>query len=155
MGYYASYEGHMRFNKTPDDNVLNILTDCFGNHDYDADGLGISVYGDDKYYEDYILEKLHQLEPMLASGEIAYHGEDDTYWRFILKNGAWKEESGTIYYASETPSRIAIKDIPEFLGQIIDIFDDALNKKKPVFQTEKYSEVEKGLNYLMKRWNVY
>lgn len=162
MGYYASYEGHIRFKEKPSDETIRIICDFFGDHDYDVDGLGVSIYGNDKYYEDYIEEGLSKIEPYVKDGEIEYRGDDEALWRFIFKDGKWTEEYGKIYYESDTPPKVEKKDIPEFLGQIVDIFEDVLekhnisqNNEDPIIYGEIYDTITNELNLMMKRWSIY
>ena len=162
MGYYASYDGHIRFKEKPSDETIKVICDFFGDHDYDVDGLGISVYGDDKYYADCIEEGLSKLEPYVKNGEIKYHGEDECFWRFIFKDGKWTEENGKIYYESDTPSKVEKEDVPEFLGQIVDIFEEELEKydipkniEDPIISGTLYDNITSKLNLMMNRWSIY
>ena len=150
MGYYADYAGYVKFKETPDDNVLNILKyniECWKEND-----LEYSIGGNDKYYEDAICEMLEAVTPFCEKGEIEYRGEDGSLWRFIFKNNEWIEEAGFVKYTEEG---VDPANKQEFIGQIIDVFDDVLDPKKPAFTDSKYDLIADKLDKLFEQWKVY
>ena len=52
------------------------------------------------YDEEDIFVVLGNLKDYISSGEIEYHGEDDTYWKHEFKEGKWSELSGKIVYSN-------------------------------------------------------
>ena len=106
MGYYANYEGHMRFKEKLSNEDLRNICDFFNEYEFDPDNLGISVWGYEKYYDDAVIEDLNKMKPYISEGSIEYHGDDDTYWRFILNDNEWIQEQGLVYYESEIQQMI-------------------------------------------------
>lgn len=160
MGYSASGGGVIHFKEMPEQSVFDQLNNVLDLDYMDNLEANFSSYG--KYYEDSVISALNAAAPYTESGEIEYSGEDGCRWRFIFQDGEWVEESGYTYYESEIPEKIKSKDVPEFLGQIVDVFEDLLsaygvnkNPEKVVFNGKIYDAAVKELDFLMKKWKVY
>ena len=150
MGYSAYYDGGINFKSYPPQEIVNEGKELFEN--FDIDGCFISFGGDGKYYEDSVYEYLEKLNPYTLSGEIEFRGEDNSLWRFVFKDDEWVEESGSVIYEDVRIVNEANKE--EFIGQIIDIFDDELDPDNPVFMGKKYDNVYEKLQGLMKAWRI-
>jgi len=150
MGYYADYDGYIKFKKEPGDDVRNAIENCFAG--YAEDELSYSLDGSDKYYEDFVYETLDKTKQDCEKGEIEYRGEDGCLWRFVFINGEWIEENGFVKYTEEG---VDPKNQEEFIGQIIDVFEDALGGSEVLIKDDKYDQIAEQLNQLMKNWNVY
>jgi hypothetical protein len=118
---------------------------------FESDSDSIDFGGNDKYHEDDVLEYLYRIKPYTIDGEIDYFGEDDAMWRFKFIDGKWEYQDGSVVYEELINEKLR----PEFIGQIIDIFDDETDKENPVFTGEKYDRVTEKLNQLMKAWRVF
>ena len=150
MGYYADYDGYIKFKKEPGDDVRNAIENSF--NVCEEDELSYSLNGSDKYYEDDVFEVLGKTEEDCEKGEIEYRGEDGCIWRFIFSDGEWFEENGFVKYID---SGVDHEDKEEFIGEIIDIFEDALGGSEVLIKDDKYDQIAEQLNQLMKNWNVY
>ena len=64
----------------------------------DAIAYYITIWGDEKYYDDDVRKFLNAIAPYTKSGEIEYNGEDNTLWRFAFRGGEWYEDSGYVSY---------------------------------------------------------
>lgn len=156
MGYTAEWGGHVVFNKAPSEEILSKIKYVF-NDIYRSEEKIISVGGYDKYHEEDVYELLDGIAKDTESGEIEYSGEDNSYWRFIFKDGKWIEESGWIYYESELPKiNTAQGDKEEFLGRIIDVMQDCLDEHKgETIEGETYDNIRNKLTAIMKAWCVF
>ena len=133
MGYYADGSGSIEFGFAPipekRKEIDSIIGYWFEYADWDTD-KSVSVIYDGKYHSEFEddLQKLNDLTPV-SSGCIEFSGEDGCYWRFIFdeKTKRFEEEGGRIVYSTETPLRWV--DAAEFVGQIIDGFEDFLEAK--------------------------
>lgn len=153
MGYYANYSGGIYLTKCPEE-AEHLGKDTFENFEVDADGsvVCMSFGGYEKYYEDTVYEFLDLIKPYTLRGSIEYKGEDDAMWRFVYKDDGWEEQSGRIMYEDEP---IAEELKPEFLGQIVDIFDDEIDPEKPTFTGKRYDAIVEKLQTLMKGWRIF
>lgn len=150
MGYYANYSGAMRLNEKPPENIISDFNDYFENVYCDDDTLDFGGY--DKYNEEAVYELTEKIKPYTQSGEINYQGDDGCQWRFIFRDGLWLEQNGTVVYETST---IEENMQSEFIGQIIDIFDDAIDPDKPTFTGKIFDNVFENLKQLMKGWRVF
>lgn len=97
MGYYADGHGWVRVKEKESGNaVADELAYRYTINDRALDIISFDEYG--KYYETEVLNTLNAIVPYISEGEVEYAGEDNEYWRFILKNGKWKYQSGHIAY---------------------------------------------------------
>ena len=157
MGYYASWEGFIRFKTKPEKEQLEALHDALCCDDFNQSALTASYSGYSKYYGEDIGEILDSVAPSTEEGELTFTGDDGAHWRFIFKNKEWQEENGFVYYESDLPK--TIKDITEFLGQIIDRAEDVLEKhlpkhELPIFYGNVFDEMYCELKDLIKSWGV-
>ena len=155
MGYYASYDGYFIFKDTPTKEAMNAISNLFENFDSETNSLRVNVNGNNKYYEDIITDGLELLAPFIEAGEIKYEGEDNVCWRFIFKRGEWIEEMGKVYYESDIPQKVRKHEIPDFLEQIVDIFEYSIDSDELVFVGKLYDTVIRKLDKMMKRWSIY
>ena len=168
MGYYADYDGNITFKDKLPTELIKAGQDEFETFHYDEVRNEAEVCGHDKYYEDSVYDFLQLIEPYTKAGEIEYQGEDNCFWRFIFKGGKWDEENGSIYYETELPQIKTNEDRLEFLGEIIDIFEDFLEEKciswenderngdedAAIFYGTEYGYIQDQLELLMRGWNV-
>lgn len=156
MGYYASYNGYIRFKNIPDKEIMDCLYNTLDCYSDKKDLLEVTVDGNDKYHEDEIYEVLNKIKPFVKEGELEYHGEDDYHWRFIFKDNDWVEENGEVYYESQLPLLKKGEDQAEFVGQIVDIAEDCLNDSEEVLiDNDRYDTFIEKLINMMKEWKVF
>lgn len=156
MGYYASYDGYIRFKNNPDKETMDCLYNTLDCYSCKNDSLEVTFSGDEKYYENEIYEVLDKIKPFVEEGKLEYHGEDEYYWRFIFKDNDWVEENGEVYYESQLPPLKKGEDQAEFVGQIIDIAEDCLNDSEEVLiENERYDIFIEKLINMMKEWKVF
>ena len=153
MGYYADYDGYIKFKNVPSDEDLDKLRYAFGEC-YRSEETMFAVYGHEKYYEETIIDYLDRINELTEYGEIEYYGEDNCHWRFVFTDGEWIEEQGFVYYESELNK--AKDDKEEFLGRIIDVMQDCLdNPKGETIEGTWYDNVKKELESIMYAWKVF
>lgn len=102
MGYNASGSGLVILkNEVPDD-VLALLSSAeFLVEDTQNGGLWLT-FEYDKYREDDLVVALKKLAPYVDDGEIDFHGDDNSQWKFEFENGRVYYCEGHIeYYRSE------------------------------------------------------
>lgn len=108
MSYYAQGDAVFVFSTT-DEGICDTVKDCIEEYlfgyefefEIGDDEIIVRAWGNDKYRTEDItemLEKLKALAPLKDGSEYDFQGEDNEFWRFILKNGEWKEQSGRIVY---------------------------------------------------------
>ena len=109
MSYYANGELKIVF-LTADTTILGKVEEAFlyvnQRYDMDCEVSGdrtvIEAYGNERYSTsatEKLLELLTEIAPIQEGSEIDFCGEDQTYWRFIFKDGRWKEQCGEIVYS--------------------------------------------------------
>lgn len=124
MGYYANYSGSIetkpmsqqdvkRFLAAIDsEEITGLLTEAptpYAFEQWEVDGISkdstvdaiayyITIWGDEKYYDDDVRTFLNAIAPYTKSGEIEYNGEDNTLWRFAFRDGEWYEDNGYVSY---------------------------------------------------------
>ena len=133
MSYYASGGGRIDFKRPPTkkerDQIDDIIRYWFESAYWDAD-TAIDIYYDGKYHTDFEddIQKLDGITP-IADGNISFVGEDGEHWRFSFneKTRRFEEENGRIVYDTDTP--LTWDQATEFIGQIIDGFEDFLESK--------------------------
>ena len=150
MSYCTTYNGYIKINKPLPNELVSLGKDTFENFWCDENSIDFGGY--DRYDEDPVYEFLTKVAPYTTSGEIEYKGEDGNLWRFIFEDGEWKEEDGRIIYGSNFVSK---EMRLEFIGQIIDIFDDILDPDNPAFTGKKFDEAQTQLEAMMKAWRVF
>ena len=68
MGYYATYNGYMKFKEKPDELILNRLEEVFYCDGFDPENLDAAYSGDEKYYEDELYSVLQEVKPEMEIG---------------------------------------------------------------------------------------
>ena len=98
MGYYANGSGNVELRDSEFKEIVkNVLSDTFETFTSGSpNDLTVSVFIDDKYYKDSVLETLEKIAPYISEGEIEYHGEDEAAWRFVFtqETKQWEEIQG-------------------------------------------------------------
>ena len=139
MGYFATWEGTIVFKGKPSDDQIKDLEKEFCEADllepkYDPENRwSVNLYGSGNYSESGVYEALNALNDIAISGELECAGEDGCLWRISYKDGKWSGEYGTTVYNKDEALK-AFPPVPdnercEFVGQIIDIFEDFLEEK--------------------------
>lgn len=157
MGYYADVNGHIDFARSlrPDEaKTLEELLDS-GWYDFE-DGLNrstscrdVDFWSGDKYYYDTegMLNRIAEKLPV-KSGVVECHGEDGEHWCFKYSGGhnggKFLYICGRVVYDDEMP--VELNDKMEFIGQIIDVFEDFLDEKKIAVPNEENAESESPAN---------
>lgn len=134
MGYYASGSGDIVFARTLTESeakdVEDILKYWFNDVWWNSNDTGkrvISATYDDKYRED-CFEDLKRITAPIKEGTFYFTGEDGENWKFVYSDeNGWQDIGSRIVYADEP--FIRQYDSAEFVGQIIDIFEDFLEDK--------------------------
>ena len=109
MSYYANGELKIVYLST-DKDIIGKVENAFLyiNQRYDMDSevsedrTVIEAFGNERYSTsatEKLLELLTEIAPIQEGSEIDFCGEDQTYWRFIFKDGRWKEQCGEIVYS--------------------------------------------------------
>lgn len=112
MGYYANGSGIIDFvgvlTNELYESVIEILSENFnvgGVREYRnfnrEPHTTIDIWTDDKYFEDGVISALHRvasLAPLSEHSIVQYVGEDNTFWRFVFKDGKWYEQNGRVVY---------------------------------------------------------
>ena len=106
----------------------------------------VNVYGSGNYSDAGLYKVLNKIAPSIISGRIVFSGDEDTHWKIEYVKGKWKEENGIIVYSkndalSEFPP-ISENDRAEFIGQIIDIFEDFLGEKGITIPNSEKNETD-------------
>ena len=111
MSYYANGELKTVFLsrqiKTISEEAENAFLYINQRYDYGLRNIGkydhtvIEAWGNELYSitaTEKLLELLTDIAPIKEGSELDFYGEDQTYWRFILKDGHWKEQCGEMVY---------------------------------------------------------
>lgn len=151
MGYYASHDGTIVLKEMPPKEIINACEDALSDARYYENDNSIYISGYAKYYDDEVRNCLNLIANYVKEGCIEFTGEDYHHWQFKFIDGEWEEQDGEIVYDSIVPE----KEQEEFIGQIIDIFDDEINPENPVFTGSKFNDVHNKLVALMKGWRVF
>ena len=180
MGYYANWEGSFEFKEKPQEEQIKILKREFCSiyvyePKYSPDKKwSVGVCGSGDYSEADIYDALEKLTPFITAGEIKFSGDDDIHWKIELNDGNWNESSGNLIYSKDE----ALSKYPpvdddercEFIGQIIDIFEDFLEEKgieipnpeRPADDEENgaiiygsdYGILQDDLEQMMRAWKI-
>lgn len=173
MGYYATGGGFVRFARKPKkdeaERIYKTLKEWFETVDCYDDGMAYDLCYNGKYYWDFedTMQRLNNIAP-IEEGEISFVGEDDAHWKFVFDPAAeeWAERDGRVVYGDETV--ISRADTCEFIGQIIDTFEDFLEEKRmDIWNDDKlqsenpaiiygsdYGELQSSLKKLMCHWGI-
>ena len=109
MGYWANGSGDAIIKENADRNELrkildNVINKFCSDMEYDLDDTDMRIYfweNDTHWREERTMEFLNALTPYITEGCAEYKGEEDCNWRYILIDGKWIEQGGTIYYTTE------------------------------------------------------
>ena len=134
MGYYATGGGDINLasplpRESGSLDLLELLRDWYDHVSLSNDRDVVHLFYDSKYYSgalDSLNDFASQVE--IESGEIYYHGEDGELWRLVYNSdlGYFEEQKGNVYYGME----LTWDSVPEFVGQILDGFEDFLESRK-------------------------
>ena len=155
MGYYATCSGEIAIAQNLTEKQIDEICDEARKYSWECqmfdrrrnERTEVDLYYHDKYHDCDILDFLTYVAENypITDGCIECIGEDDARWRFIWKDGEWVEEDGEIVYEGDLPKTIDGADCPEFIGQIIDIFEDFLEAKEiTIDNPEKEEAVADG-----------
>lgn len=107
MSYRAYCNGRIGFDGPMTDKVEKELEHIFPvgygyEYYWDSDNVKSEIYFmyNGNYHEDDVIGILDDISKLITItlGECYFSGEDDTFWRFIFRNGMWVEQNGTIVY---------------------------------------------------------
>lgn len=116
MSYMASSSGYIDILTTEENfseisiDVKIILEEAFTRVSVSKSRpLSIDVDDWSNYHEDDVKFALTEINEKyhITSGEIEFSGEDNSFWRFIYKNGDWYEENGWVTYEGSPSHLIA------------------------------------------------
>lgn len=147
MGYYVGWSGWIQFKENHNDDIREELNKAFGEDYYDQKGYA-EYSNSGKYNSEDIEATLVKAMPFIDRAEIKYTGEDGAIWRFVIRDGVLDEQDGSVCY---------IPDQNEFIGQIIDIFQDELEKenKNLLINGSAYDTIADKLDCLMASYGVF
>ena len=103
MGYYASGNGHIGFERELTDAEESALCNILESEYFDIwslDKTGVDFGNYDTYDSERIegiLRSLKDSFPILE-GELEFDGEDCTHWRFLWRDGDWREQTGRVVF---------------------------------------------------------
>ena len=128
---------------------------------------------DGNFHEDCVESYLNVIAEYVDHGDIEMQGEEDTYWKYVFKDGHWHEVSGRIAYEDEFIKCSEINRSNEnklsFLHDIIDVFENFLEDKGIVIENPDkeqsgdsasniygcdYMDLESEIECVMKNWEV-
>lgn len=112
-GIDVSIDKNLRMEEKAAQNIMREL-----GHDVPKPQAVIEFVSDGlvNYDEGDVFVVLGNLKDYISSGEIEYHGEDDTYWKHEFKGGKWSELSGKIVYSNPVELMVqSEKEIDESL----------------------------------------
>ena len=98
MGYMASCNGNIEFcdyEKAQEFVSYAKNRICYSFYVHDCDTI-VVICGTECYHENFWAEILDKYKNLICSGTIEFFGEDNTFWRFVVRNGNWHKERGQI-----------------------------------------------------------
>ena len=120
MGYYAYGSGVISVRSDfPDDALADCINNTFSDSDYDRERHELYLSNDDKYYHDEVMDCLRAIAPYATGGEIEFHGEDETFWRFVIKDGKVREDYGRIVYDGDPAVYLSKNDQQFMIYEIV------------------------------------
>lgn len=176
MGYYADVDGYIQFFNPLTKDRKEKLADILDRSWYDCtiadDGMSVSFYSDEKYYyETNVMLNTIAENFAVKTGCVECHGEDGAHWRFKYvsgsPHGAFVEYTGRVVYDDDVP--VSEDHTGEFIGRIIDVFEDFLDEKGIVIPNEDkeqsgedaaniygmdYGLIQSRLEGIMRCWNI-
>lgn len=139
---------------------------------FDGETAWMMCY-DGNYYEDYVNDYLNIIAKYVDHGEVEMQSEDDSYWKYVFKDGNWHEVSGRIAYEDELTKCSEINRSNEnklsFLHDLIDVFENFLDDKGILLENpdkeqsgdgasniygDDYFDIESELECVLKNWEV-
>ena len=171
MGYYVSGGGDIRFLNvlTPKEKeyITRELDSAWMESVLDKSETEIEFWAVDKWNGD-LEESLRNISERVPTkeGHAEFLGEDGERWAYDFVDGAWNEINGRFVWDDEP--YIKQEDREEFIGQIIDTFEDFLESKGVDIQNDEkeddevhailygsdYDELRSELNRMMINWKV-
>ena len=134
MSYYALSKGGLIFTRSASDaeRARTILTDELGidaENRLSPDDTIVEVFGSN--YFSYKEEDFEELATLAKDKSyICFIGEDDAVWTLKFEGGQATDYSGEILWDhSEAAQALEAACVSEFIGQIIDTFEDFLDEK--------------------------
>lgn len=155
MSYIATCNGNFRIKEGKlNDELFDKVEPFFDS--VEKFGSDIEVFYNGNYHEDNFCQFMNEMAEAAESGTLYCAGEDDSYWKFVVKDGNWKEYSGSIVYDDEPLMKFSNFGREEFLGQLIDQFQDILDEenKKLIIQGKMYADLKEKLLSTLKHWNI-
>lgn len=155
MGYYATGNGSITFNRVLNENEVQFLADRLANEGFEYDDYTIdapkgsssfNVYMNAKYHDDdvkWLLETIKNIAP-IADGCIEFVGEDDSNWRFVFKNGEWLEQNGQVVYKDDEPC--GLQDEDAFERRTISVRSGAAPEFEMIIRVPNGNDAEKYID---------
>ena len=154
MSYCATCEGDFRLKEDLPEDVLDFAEDIFDSVEVVGKNLYLYNYGN---YHDYDVEELlNKITKYIECGDLYFSGEDNCFWKFSVKDNEWHEYGGEVVYEDQPKLSLSESDRSEFLGQIIDQVQDALEKQgwNISITGMPYAELKTAIQDTLKNWNV-
>lgn len=169
MGYYASAGGDIMLKKPLTENdlerAIDILSEWYEVHSNDA-RTDLDLYYDGKYYGDVLdclNEFTNEFSNVIQEATIYFSGEDDECWKFIYNplKLCFEEIGSRVIYDDEAFIENKNK-CSEFIGQIIDTFEDFLEERGVCFSSNSpvsihgynYDSLKYDLEDMMRNWRI-
>ena len=180
MGYVAEWYGQFRTKNRPEESVMKMITNVFGDLSYvplkgkDKGMYEFAVSNTGNYRETDLFMLLETLEPITVNGIVYFRGEDGTIWKVEYTDGRWKEFAGAVCYSKEDAAKhfppVPTDEKAEFIGEIIDIFEDFLEEKgitipnpekdeddeenAAIIYGSDYGIIQDALELMMRNWKI-
>ena len=173
MGYYASGSGDIVFARTLTEaevkDVEDILKYWFEDIYWNSNDTGkrsVSMSCYDKYSVECFTD-LMKIKAPIKESDIYFIGEDGENWKYVYsEENGWQDIGSRVIYEDEP--FIRQYDRAEFVGSIIDIFEDFLDRKginipnEDKDQSENpaiiygmdYGELQSAIESMMQHWGV-
>ena len=151
MGYYADVDGYIQFynplTNERKEKLIDLLDRAWYDYTIADDNMSVSFFSGEKYYyeTDTMLNTIAE-NFSIKTGSVECHGEDDAHWRFRYvsgtPHGTFVEYTGRVVYDDELP--VPMEERAEFVGRIIDVFEDFLDEKGIVIENEDKEQSGEG-----------
>lgn len=177
MGYYANGSGFIDFQCLLTEDQEDVVYKAAGKAMFDYDFYrrengtrdSVDIWFDGKYRSD-VYDALNDIAAKLpvTDGRIDFSGEDGEVWRFTYdkKTNTFDDETARIVYDSE--QKLNWDSAPEFVGRIIDLFEDFLEEKgidipnEDKIQSENpaiiygmdYGFLQSGIEDILINWDI-